>query len=47
MISNAKHKSFDQFLRENSEKCKGIHEPKSKCINCIPPSEVISTVLTI
>ncbi len=39
-IADAKHKSFDQYLNERKEKCKGIHEPTSKCINCIPPQEI-------
>lgn len=40
-IGDAKHKSFDQFLNEKKEKCKGIHEPTSKCENCLPPQEVL------
>ena len=39
-IADAKHKSFDQFLNEKKEKCKGIHEPTTKCNNCIPPQEI-------
>jgi nuclear protein localization family protein 4 len=39
-IADAKHKSFDQYLNERKEKCKGIHEPTSKCNNCIPPAEL-------
>ena len=39
-IGDAKHKSFDQFLNEKKEKCKGIHDPSSKCNNCLPPQEV-------
>lgn len=40
-ISNAKHKSFENFLREKMEKCKGIHESTSKCENCLPPAELV------
>ncbi len=39
-IQDVKHKSFDQYLNERKEKCKGIHEPTSKCNNCIPPQEL-------
>jgi nuclear protein localization family protein 4 len=39
-IADVKHKSFDQFLSEGREKCKGIHEEGGKCNNCIPPQEV-------
>jgi nuclear protein localization protein 4 homolog len=39
-IQDVKHKSFDQYLNERKEKCKGIHEPSSKCNNCIPPQEM-------
>ena len=39
-IGDAKHKSFDQFLNEKREKCKGIHEQSTKCENCLPPQEV-------
>lgn len=41
-IGDAKHKSFDQYLNEKREKCKGIHDPSSKCENCLPPQEVFS-----
>ena len=40
-IQDVKHKSFDQYLSERKEKCKGIHEPTSKCNNCIPPQELV------
>jgi nuclear protein localization family protein 4 len=39
-IQDVKHKSFDQYLGERKEKCKGVHEQTSKCINCIPPHEL-------
>jgi nuclear protein localization family protein 4 len=37
-IENAKHKSFDQFINEKKQRCKGTHETTSQCINCMPPS---------
>ncbi|MCQ2820532.1 MAG: hypothetical protein MJ252_24980 [archaeon] len=37
-ISDAKHKSFDQFINEKKEKCKGTHELNTLCINCMPPA---------
>jgi len=40
-IQDVKHKSFDQYLNERKEKCKGIHEPSSKCNNCLPPQELV------
>jgi hypothetical protein len=40
-IQSAKHKSFDQYLNENKEKCKGIHEKDAKCNNCLPPAEIV------
>lgn len=40
-ISDAKHKSFDRYLSENKEKCKGIHDESSKCNNCLPPQELV------
>lgn len=40
-IQNTKHVSFDQYLNDSKEKCKGIHEPTSKCNNCIPPQEIV------
>ncbi len=40
-IQDVKHKSFDRYLDEKKEKCKGIHEPSSKCNNCIPPQELV------
>ena len=39
-IENAKHKSFDQYINERKEKCKGTHEMTSICINCMPPSQI-------
>jgi hypothetical protein len=39
-IADAKHKSFDQYLNERKEKCKGVHDVTTKCNNCIPPQEV-------
>lgn len=39
-IGDAKHKSFDQYINERKEKCKGTHELTSICINCMPPSQV-------
>jgi hypothetical protein len=39
-IADVKHKSFDQYLNERKEKCKGIHDDSSKCNNCLPPQEV-------
>jgi nuclear protein localization family protein 4 len=40
-ITEVKHKSFEQYLSDNREKCKGIHEKTGKCNNCLPPSEVV------
>jgi hypothetical protein len=40
-IADVKHKSFDQYLNEKKEKCKGIHESTTKCNNCMPPQEVL------
>lgn len=40
-IQSAKHRSFGQFLNDNKEKCKGIHEKDAKCNNCLPPAEVV------
>ena len=37
-IADAKHKSFDQFVNERKEKCKGTHENTTYCINCMPPA---------
>lgn len=39
-IADAKHKSFDQYINERKEKCKGIHEMTSQCINCMPPQSL-------
>ena len=40
-ISDAKHISFDQYINEQKQKCKGTHEPTTVCINCMPPSQII------
>ncbi len=40
-IETAKHKSFEQYLKEKAEKCKGIHDTSSKCVNCMPPNEIV------
>ena len=39
-ISNAKHISFDQFINDKKQKCKGTHELNTVCINCMPPSQI-------
>lgn len=37
-IEDAKHKSFDQYINEKKQKCKGTHEISTQCINCMPPA---------
>ena len=39
-ISNAKHISFDQYVNDRKQKCKGTHEMNTICINCMPPSQI-------
>ena len=40
LISNAKHISFDQYINDKKQQCKGTHETSSVCINCMPPAEL-------
>ena len=40
LISNAKHISFDQYINDKKQQCKGTHESSSVCINCMPPSQL-------
>lgn len=40
LVDDVKHISFDEFLSASKQKCKGIHDPLSKCNNCMPPLEV-------
>jgi nuclear protein localization family protein 4 len=40
-ISDVKHKSFEQYLNEKKEICKGTHESSSFCNNCLPPQEIV------
>ncbi|MCQ2819315.1 MAG: hypothetical protein MJ252_18785 [archaeon] len=37
-ISDAKHLSFDQYINDKRQKCKGTHEMTTLCINCMPPA---------
>jgi nuclear protein localization family protein 4 len=39
VIEDVKHLSFDEFLAKRQAKCKGTHDPNSKCNNCTPPLE--------
>jgi nuclear protein localization family protein 4 len=39
VIEDVKHISFDEFLAKRQAKCKGTHDPNSKCNNCTPPLE--------
>ncbi len=43
LISNAKHISFDQFINDKKQQCKGTHESSSVCINCMPPAQLSYT----
>lgn len=40
LISNAKHISFDQYINDKKQQCKGTHEASSVCINCMPPAQI-------
>ena len=40
LISNAKHISFDQYINDKKQQCKGTHESSSVCINCMPPAQL-------
>ena len=39
-ISDAKHISFDQYINDRKQKCKGTHEASTVCINCMPPAQI-------
>lgn len=39
IIEDVKHLSFDEYLAKRQAKCKGTHDPNSKCNNCTPPLE--------
>ena len=43
LISNAKHISFDQYINDKKQQCKGTHESSSVCINCMPPAQLSYT----
>ena len=43
LISNAKHISFDQYINDKKQQCKGTHESSSICINCMPPAQLSYT----
>ena len=43
LISNAKHISFDQYINDKKQQCKGTHERSSVCINCMPPAQLSYT----
>ena len=43
LISNAKHISFDQYINDKKQQCKGSHESSSVCINCMPPAQLSYT----
>ena len=43
LISDAKHISFDQYINDKRQQCKGTHEASSVCINCMPPAQISYT----